>query len=108
MALIHQVMPVCQVIQLLSFAGQDRNTFKIPDHKGWIVKMWHFGSDASIEYSGPRFEVSYGIGQEALIRNYSKQMKDRKTRIRLERQEYPNVPLADAIEEKLYHNSALQ
>ena len=51
--------------------------------------MWHFGSDASVEYSGERFEVSYGVGQEALIRAYSKQMKDHKTRIRLERQEYP-------------------
>lgn len=77
----------------------------IPHYCEWIVKMWHFGSDASVEYSGGRFEVSYGISKEALIRAYSKQMKDRKTRIRLERQEYPNVPLADAIEEKLYHNS---
>jgi hypothetical protein len=80
----------------------------IPAYNEWTVKMWHFGSDASIEYSGMRFEVSFGIGQEALIRAYSKQMKDRKTRIRLEKQEYPNVPLADAIEEKLYNNSALQ
>ena len=55
--------------------------------------MWHFGSDASVEYSGERFEVSFGIGQEALIRAYSKQMKDHKTRIRLERQEYPNMYL---------------
>ena len=70
--------------------------------------MWHFGLDASVEYSGERFEVSFGIGQEALIRAYSKQMKDHKVRIRLERQEYPYVPLADAIEEKLYSNSALQ
>lgn len=77
----------------------------IPPYSQWIVKMWHFGSDASIEYSGERFEVSFGVGQEALIRAYSKQKKDHKTRIRLERQEYPNVPLADAIEEKLYHNS---
>ncbi len=80
----------------------------IPAYSEWIVKMWHFGSDASIEYSGERFEVTFDVGQEELIRAYSKQMKDRKTRIRLERQEYPNVPLADAIEEKLYHNSALQ
>jgi hypothetical protein len=66
--------------------------------------MWHFGSDASIEYSGDRFEVSYGVGQEALIRAYSKQMKDHKTRIRLERQEYPNKTFAEAIEHKLNNN----
>jgi hypothetical protein len=33
--------------------------------------------------------------------------EDHKTRIRLERQEYPNATLADAIEENLYHNSTL-
>ena len=58
------------------------------------------------EYSGERFEVSFGVGQEALIRAYSKQLKDHKTRIRLEIQEYPNAPLADVIDEKLYQNSA--
>ena len=77
----------------------------IPHYTEWTVKMWHFGSDASVEYSGERFEVSYGVGQEALIRAYSKQMKDHKTRIRFERQEYPNKTFAEAIEEKLYHYS---
>jgi hypothetical protein len=33
-------------------------------------------------------------------------MKDGKTRIRLERQEYPRKTFADAIEEKLYSNDA--
>ena len=79
----------------------------IPPYSEWIVKMWHFGSDGIIEYSGERFQVSFGVGQEALIRAYSKQMKDHKTRIRLERQEYPNAPLADLIDEKLYQNSTL-
>jgi hypothetical protein len=37
---------------------------------------------------------------------YSKQMKDNKTRIRLERQECPDISLADAIDEKLYRNSS--
>ena len=79
----------------------------IPHYSEWIVKMWHFGSDGIIEYSGERFQVSFGVGQEALIRAYSKQMKDHKTRIRLERQECPNAPLADLIDEKLYQNSTL-
>jgi len=78
---------------------------EIPPYNKWIVKMWHFGADASIEYAGEKFEVTYASTQEALIRVYSKKMKDRKIRIRLEGQEYPNTCLADAIENKLYLNS---
>ena len=70
----------------------------IPPYSEWIVKMWHFGSDASIEYSGERFEVSFGVGQEALIRAYSKQMKNHKTGLGWKAGE-PNAPLADVIDE---------
>lgn len=37
-----------------------------------------------------------------MIRVNSKDMKEKGARIRLERQEYPNKSLSDAIEEKLY------
>ena len=63
--------------------------------------MWHFGADASIEYSGDKFSVAWGTAESVLVRAYSKVMKDTGTRIRLERQEYPRVTLADAIEQKL-------
>ena len=78
----------------------------IPKHSRWIVTMWHFGADASIEYTGENFSATWNVGENALIRAYSKDMKDGKTRIRLECQEYPNRSLADAIEEKLYFNDA--
>ncbi len=39
-----------------------------------------------------------------LLRVYSKTMKDHKTRIRLERQEYPKTTLTFALEQKLNHN----
>lgn len=39
--------------------------------------------------------------ENVLIRAYSKIMKDDRTRIRLERQEYPRASLADIIEQKL-------
>ncbi len=63
---------------------------------------WHFGADASIEYTGERFSATWEVGKQMLIRVNSKDMKEKGARIRLERQEYPNKSLSDAIEEKLY------
>jgi hypothetical protein len=73
----------------------------IPTYKGWTVTMWHFGADALITYSGEKFFTSWEVGQSALITTYSKDMKDGKTRIRLERQEYPKKSVAEALGEKL-------
>ena len=73
----------------------------IPHYSQWIITMWHFGADASREYSGDRFSVAYETAENAILRAYSKTMKDGRTRIRLDRQEYPKVTLADAIEQKL-------
>jgi hypothetical protein len=80
------------------------NITTIPDYMEWIVSMWHFGADASVEYTGERFSATWGIAQDAIIRVYSKTMKDHRTRIRLERQEYPKTTLALALEQKLNHN----
>jgi hypothetical protein len=66
----------------------------------WIVTMWHFGVDSSIEYTGERFSASWTVAQNALIAIYSKQ-GDGKYRIRGERQEYPGKPLNEAFTEKL-------
>jgi hypothetical protein len=74
----------------------------IPNHLTWIVTMWHFGADASISYKGKMFHVSWKIAETALIALYSKIWKDGKHRIRAERQEYPNKPLDEALEERLY------
>jgi hypothetical protein len=90
---------------LVSQGGRNSsNANKIPDHVEWIVSMWHFGADASVVYTGERFSATWGIAQDAIIRVYSKNMKDHKTRIRLERQEYPRTTLAIAVEQKLDHN----
>jgi hypothetical protein len=90
---------------LVSQDGGKSNTVnKIPDYMEWIVTMWHFGADASVEYTGERFSTAWGIAQDAIIRVYSKAMKDHKTRIRLERQEYPRTTLAFALEQKINHN----
>jgi hypothetical protein len=84
--------------------GNSSSVNKIPVHAKWIVTMWHFGADASVEYTGERFSTTWAIAQDAIIRVYSKTMKDHRTRIRLERQEYPRATLALALEQKINQN----
>ncbi len=74
---------------------------EIPHHLEWTVTMWHFGVDSSIEYKGEMFHASWEVAQNALIAVYSKQWRDRKYRIRKERQKYPTKTLAEALDEKL-------
>jgi hypothetical protein len=78
------------------------NTLSIPDHMSWIVTMWHFGADATTIYTREKFYASWEVGQHALITVYSKDWKDGKSRVRIEKQEYPQKSLAEALEEKLY------
>ena len=73
----------------------------IPDHMTWTVTMWHFGADALGTYKGEKFYVSWEVAQHALITAYSKDWKDGKRRVRIEKQEYPQKSLAEALEEKL-------
>ena len=75
----------------------------IPNHNSWIVTMWHFGTDSLSEYAGEKFEMTWEDGEHALLRIYTKDMKEGNgIRIRKERQEYPGVRLNAAIHEKLY------
>jgi hypothetical protein len=50
----------------------------IPPYYSWIVKMWNFGRDGSIEYTGEKFAITFVLAKEILIRVYSKQMKGKK------------------------------
>jgi hypothetical protein len=73
----------------------------IPDHMSWIVTMWHIGVDSSITYDREMFYTSWEVAEHAFITAYSKKWKDNKTRVRIEKQEYPRISLAEALEEKL-------
>ena len=74
----------------------------IPEQNSWTVTMWHCGKDSLNEYTGEKFECTWGQGKNALICIYTKDLKDGKgIRIRTERQEYPNKRFDVAIEEKL-------
>jgi nitrite reductase/ring-hydroxylating ferredoxin subunit len=73
----------------------------IPTHSSWIVTMWHFGTDSLSEYTGEKFEMTWEDGEHALLRIYSKDLKDGNgIKIRKERQEYPGIRLDAAIHEK--------
>jgi hypothetical protein len=73
----------------------------IPAHNNWIVTLWHFGTDSLVRYAGEKFEVTWEVAENVLVRVYTKDLKEKGTRIRLERQEYPNKAFAEAVEEKL-------
>jgi hypothetical protein len=75
----------------------------IPVFRNWIVTMWHFGRDASVGYAGEKFSIEIGKLESILTRLYIKDFGG-KNKIRLERQEYPNKTVLDAIEEKLGAN----
>jgi hypothetical protein len=42
-------------------------SLRIPNHMDWIVTMWHFGADASVEYKGDMFHASWKVGENAII-----------------------------------------
>jgi len=82
---------------------EESQKISIPYHMNWIVKMWHFGQDSSHSYSGELFEITWKETLETL-NVYSKKKKKKKniiTIVRSELQEYPNIPLKEAIKSKL-------
>lgn len=94
-------------------------TSPIPKFMDWIVNMWHFGVDAVHEYSGEKFNCRWELAQNIVASIYSKdwktlekennnKQKNRrsgressvKSRIRIEKQEYPKVSLGEALRDK--------
>jgi hypothetical protein len=73
----------------------------IPYYGNWIVRMWHLNRDGLVEYSVEKFHISWENAENIIIRAYTKQFSGKKLRIRLERQEYPNKSLVEAINYRL-------
>ena len=69
----------------------------IPDNRSWIVTMWHFGRDRKFQYKNNAYSLTWGYGREVL-RIYTKSIHGIQVE-RIERQEYPNKPLIDALKE---------
>ena len=66
--------------------------------------MWHFGTDSLSEYTGEKFERTWEDGEHALLRIYSKDMKDGNgMKIRKECQEYPGIRLDAGYTGKVGH-----
>jgi hypothetical protein len=83
-----------------ALVNYDKSEISIPDYATWIVTMWHFGRDASVEYSGEKFCISVLNLQHILTRIYVKDFNG-KNKIRIEKQECPKKTVLDAINEKL-------
>jgi hypothetical protein len=89
-----------RLLQYIECAPPSLSLSSIPDHDSWIVTMWHFGYDSPSEYTGDEFEVAWEYGENELMRIYTKDLNGI-TKIRRERQEYPNKRFDEAIDEKL-------
>lgn len=75
----------------------------IPEYREWIITMWHFGRDASIEPIGRMFSITVRTLQNILIRIYIKEVNGEK-RLRIEKQQYPNKTVLHAMEDILNRN----
>jgi hypothetical protein len=89
-----------RLLRYLDSAPLSLSSLSIPDHNSWTVTMWHFGKDYYEEYTGEKFEIAWEDGENALMRIYTKDLNNM-TRIRRERQEYPNKRFDEAIDEKM-------
>lgn len=90
-----------RISTIIRECNKGEGTLVVPYHMGWTVTLWHFGIDGVTEYAGEKFSCSWEVAQNSLIRAYTKDFRNGKTRIRLERQENPDKVLSEAIEEKL-------
>ena len=88
----------------------NNTSYPIPHYTTWNVTMWHFGADSLTQFTGEKFSITFQDGRNVLLRIYSKERQQPKrrgkrrntdTRIRIERQEYPNKSVEDAINERL-------
>ena len=70
----------------------------IPDNRRWTITMWHFGRDRKFQYKNNAYSLTWGYGREVL-RIYTKSIHGIQVE-RIERQEYPNKPLIDALKER--------
>ena len=63
------------------------------------VTIWHFSYDSPSEYTSEKFEVAWEDEQMPFFRIYTKDLNG-VTKIRRERQEYPNKRFDEAIDGK--------
>ena len=56
-------------------------------------------SDSLLRYAREKFEVTQEMSENVLVRVYTKYLKVKGTRIKLERQECPNKTFDEAVEE---------
>jgi hypothetical protein len=98
---IPDILQLCEALTRTEISlANCSDSIPIPRYTKWIVKMWHFGVDTIDEYGKEEFHVTFEEGMSDLYRIYTKRMKDGKSIVRVEHQEYPNQEYADALVQK--------
>jgi hypothetical protein len=87
-------------IMLRVYQKEINQNQSIRDYRKWIITMGHFGQYELLEYSKKDFHVAVEKAGHILERIYTTDFGKHKKQ-RLERQEYPNKFVVDAVEEKL-------
>jgi hypothetical protein len=81
---IHGIMRLWNTLTIIEERLRSKitcDTFTIPNHRRWVVTMWHFGRDALISYSGKKYTVEFGLAKEMLLRIYTKDWPNGKKKL---------------------------
>ena len=78
------------------------STIDIPSIDTWTLVMCHLGRDSLQRFEGKSFNITINDLNGELLHVYSKHLTKHKRVIRLERQVYPNISMADVIRKKLW------
>ena len=78
-------------------------SIQIPNYNNWIITLWHLGKDSISEYSREMFHCEWNLGEQMILRIYSKTI-EKKNKVRIEIQQNPTISiekLKKAIIEKI-------
>ena len=72
------------------------SSIKVPNYKYWLITLWHIGKDSLSEYSKEMFHCEWNIGEQMILRIYSKTI-EKKKKVRIEIQQNPSIPIEKLI-----------
>jgi len=55
-------------------AEYNPSNIKIPNKDDWIVTLWHLNRDSYEKYSGEKFQCSWKLAKNLLLRVYSRKL----------------------------------
>ena len=85
-------------LHLQNLVGANLN-LNVPHPDTWTIVLWHLGRDSVERFNGDDFEVTVKSFTGELLRAYRK--KELHGRIRIERQQNPNLQIGDLLTKRL-------